>query len=161
MPALTSPPPRPPTALLVGTDYSPQSVHAAKEAFKLARLFNARVHLLHAWVAPYAAPSLPVEEVPSPEHPNLLVLVRREAEAQMAEFLAALDPAEVSVTTSVESGDPRAVLLEYAQTHACDWVILGKRRLSAVEEWFLGDVAAYVVRHCQVPVLVVPSAEAP
>lgn len=159
--ALTSTRPHSPTALLVGTDYSPQSVHAAKEAFRLARLFNARVHLLHAWVAPYSAPSPPVEEGPSPEHPNLLVLVRREAEAQMAEFLATLGSAEVSVTTSVESGDPRKVLLEYAQANGCDWVILGKRRLSAVAEWFLGDVAAYVVRHCQVPVLVVPSAEAP
>jgi nucleotide-binding universal stress UspA family protein len=87
--------------------------------------------------------------------------MRGEAESQMAAFTASL-PADASlITTSVESGDPRTVLLHYAANNASDWVVLGKRKHSAVADWLLGDLAAYVVRHCQVPVLVVPSEEAP
>lgn len=163
-------PPLVPHAILVGTDYSTESLGAARHALGLARTFSARVHLLHAWVAPYAevAPSaaLGSSQVgePAPDlghnHPDLLALMRRAAEDQMAEFTASLGANDVTITASVESGDPRTVLLHYAQNHACDWVVVGTRTRSLVAEWFLGNVASYVVRHCQVPVLVVPSKEA-
>jgi nucleotide-binding universal stress UspA family protein len=154
-----------PGSILVGTDYSAESMNAANQALALARALSARVHLLHAWVAPHANVA-PVaggtgEPAPQLEHPNLLTLMRREAENQMTEFSAALDTTGVTVTTGVESGDPRSVLVHYAENHACDWVVVGTRSLSAVAEWFLGNVATHVVRHCQVPVLVVPSKTAP
>jgi len=156
-----------PRVLLVGVDYSAESRCAAEHALRYARALGAHVHLLHAWVAPYAPPTIapgdgsPVDAAADLTTPDLLALVRRTAEEQMAQFVAALDASDVSVTTNIESGDPRKVIPDYAKRHACDWVIVGKRSLSHVSEWFLGNVATYVVRHCQVPVLVVPSREAP
>ncbi len=147
-----------PKTILVGTDYSLESRNAANHALELARCFGANVHLLHAWLAPYARtegeePAAPVDA----DHPDLFVLMRRSAEEQMTRFLASLDTAEVVVTTSVESGDPKTILLRHAERHDCDWVVLGKRSSSPIADWFLGNVAAYVVRHCQAPVLVVPN----
>lgn len=156
-----------PRVLLVGVDYSAESLCAAKQAVQYAHAFGAHVHLLHAWVAPYAPPTTSpgdethLDTVGDPAAPDLIALVRRTAEDQMSEFVARLDAEAVPITTSIESGDPRKVIPDYATRHACDWVIVGKRSLSHVSEWFLGNVAAYVVRHCQVPVLVVPNREAP
>lgn len=154
-----------PRLLLVGVDYSPESARAAEYAIALARNVGARVHLFHAWVAPYADAHPPAVDMhPQPvtaAHPDLLALVRRAAEDNMAGFASALDTAGVAVTTQLESGDPKRLLLEHATTHDGTWLVLGKRTLSPVAEWFLGNVAAYVVRHCQVPVLVVPREPTP
>jgi nucleotide-binding universal stress UspA family protein len=35
-------------------------------------------------------------------------------------------------------------------------LVLGARKHAAIADWFLGSTAGYVVKHCQVPVLVVP-----
>lgn len=142
-----------PQLLLVGVDYSPESTSAAQHAISLARGFGARVHLFHAWVAPYADGSVsPVGTT----QPDLLTLLRRSAEDNMARFASRLDVADVALSTQVESGDPKSLLLQHSTTQDGTWVVLGKRTLSPVAEWFLGNVATYVVRHCQVPVLVVP-----
>jgi len=148
-----------PGLILVGTDYGPASVSAANHALELARTFAARVHLVHAWLAPYA-PAGDATYPSEQDHPDLLALLRRAAHDQMAAFVATLDTSQIILTTSVESGEPPAVLLRYAESHGCDWVVVGKRSMSPVAEWLMGNVAAYVVRHCQVPVLVVPSQEA-
>lgn len=144
-----------PRTILIGVDYSPASRKAAEFGLELARQVGAHVHLLHAWIAPYAAPTSPQD--PHTDHPNLLEMVRRTGEDAMHEFAGGLRAEGVSVSTAVESGDPRNVLVNFCEKHPCDWVVVGKPTHSPVAEWFLGNVASYVVRHCQVPVLVVPS----
>lgn len=148
-----------PRTILIGVDYSPSSLKAAEFGLELATRVGAQVLLVHAWVAPYA--SATPSHGPRMDHPNLLDMVRRTAEDAMRQFLAALPTHGVTVSTAVESGDPRSVLLNFCEKHRCDWVVVGKHTHSAVAEWFLGNVAAYVVRHCQVPVLVVPSHDTP
>lgn len=148
-----------PRHIVVGVDYSPGSARAAQLALEMARSTGGKVHLLHAWLAPYAPADETAERsaVPHAGHPDLLEMLRRSARESMDRFVTTLEPTGVTLTTSVESGDPRTVLLHQAQTQGFDLVVVGKRRLSPVAEWFLGGVATYVVRHCQVPVLVVPS----
>jgi nucleotide-binding universal stress UspA family protein len=148
--------PRTPRLVLIGVDYSPASSKAAQLGIEFARRLGASVHLVHAWNAPYSA-EMEAPSVPHGDHPNLLEMVRRSAHDAMAAFVASLDTTGVSISTSVESGDPRRVLLRFSETHPCDWVVVGKNTHSSIAEWFLGNVASYVVRHCQVPVLVVPS----
>lgn len=150
-----------PHLLLVGVDYSPESTSAAQRAIELARGFGARVHLFHAWTAPYADGSeLPAAMLattqPATTQPDLLTLLRRSAEENMARFASNIDARDIALSTQVESGDPKTLLIQHSKAEDGTWLVLGKRTLSPVAEWFLGNVAAYVVRHCQVPVLVVP-----
>lgn len=151
MPVVSSP-----RLILVGVDYSSASAKAAQYAIDLARSVGARVHLVHAWQAPYANDDQTPSEVPHGAAPNLLQMLRISANDAMKQFVAQLDASGVEVSTKVESGDPRRILLNAAETLGCDWIVVGKDTHSTIAEWFLGNVANYVVRHCQVPVLVVP-----
>lgn len=148
-----------PRLVLVGIDYSSASAKAAQYAIDLARAVGARVHLVHAWQAPYANDEQSASEIPHGATPNLLQMLRISADDAMKQFVAQLNTTGVEVSTNVESGDPRRVLIHAVESLKCDWVVVGKDTHSTIAEWFLGNVANYVVRHCQVPVLVVPKEE--
>lgn len=53
-----------------------------------------------------------------------------------------------------EEGQPTHVILEHAEQHNCDLIVMGSRGLSGVKE-FLGSVSHYVVQHSAVPVFIV------
>lgn len=145
-----------PTELIVGVDYDPTCRAAALHAIELARLFDARVHLLHASESPYVGHALNSQTTPAdPQDHNVLHALQQNEAQAMATFAASL-PAYEAVTWSVESGDPKRVLLDVAHKSPSSWVVLGARKHSALTDWLLGSTAGYVVRHCQVPVLVVP-----
>lgn len=58
-------------------------------------------------------------------------------------------------STVVLTGIPAASLLEYADKHHCDLIVMGSRGLGAIKEWMLGSVSHHVVQQSKVPVLIV------
>ena len=146
-----------PKRILVGVDYGAQSVKATSTAIELAKALGASVHLLNAWTAPYA--EIPIDALSLPrdvrDH-NLLELVRQSSATSMQAFIAQFESARVELDWFVESGDPRRLLLHHAQNHDCDWIVVGTHGHTGLKAWVLGSVAAHIVRHSPVPVLVVP-----
>lgn len=58
----------------------------------------------------------------------------------------------------LEETDPGTQIVEYAQKHRCDLIIMGSRGLGGIRG-MLGSVSSHVLREAHVPVLVVKHAE--
>ncbi|WP_255148743.1 universal stress protein [Halorarius halobius] len=81
-----------------------------------------------------------------------------EAEAAAAELFedAGADaPAGVTVETATEVGQPSNVIVEYADEHDVDGIVMGSHGRKGVSRILLGSVAETVVRRAHVPVTVV------
>lgn len=119
--------------IVVATDFSESAQAALRIARDYARRFGARLHLLHVgW---------PGADLASPP------LLRR-LEAELAP--------EVRVVTAIESGSPAARIVEYAERHGADLIVLGTHGRTGVTRALLGSVAEHVVRTAPCPVLTVP-----
>ncbi|QMV39896.1 universal stress protein [Cohnella cholangitidis] len=56
---------------------------------------------------------------------------------------------------AVLKGHPATAILDYANDHACDLIVMGNRGLGALKEWMLGSVSHHVVQQARIPVLIV------
>jgi nucleotide-binding universal stress UspA family protein len=71
---------------------------------------------------------------------------------------AAADAAGIPVTHAVITGDEAAEsLIDFATGEDIRMVVMATHGRSGIERWRLGSVTERVVRHCEVPVLVIPT----
>jgi nucleotide-binding universal stress UspA family protein len=118
--------------ILCATDFSASSEAATRVALDYARHFGARLHLLHvAWAGA------------DPKVPPLLEGLKEEAARG------------VPILTAVESGAPAARIVQYAERHGIDLIVLGTHGRTGVTRALLGSVAERVVRTAPCPVLTV------
>jgi nucleotide-binding universal stress UspA family protein len=68
---------------------------------------------------------------------------------------ALLKTAGVSFEREVSSGEPAQTLIDIAERHGCEAIILGARGLSAVRSALLGSVSHAVLMASKVPVTIV------
>jgi nucleotide-binding universal stress UspA family protein len=140
--------------VVVGVDFSDNSKDAIEAARELAHLPDGRLHLLHVVPDVFHTPWM----VDSPGV-DLHDVQRRwieEAEQGLVVMAAceALDPIEV--TTAVTVGSPAAAIVDYANEHHADSIVLGSHGHGLIRRFVLGSVAERVVRQTDCPVLVVP-----
>ncbi|WP_254535558.1 universal stress protein [Halomarina litorea] len=94
-----------------------------------------------------------------PNAPGTAEVWYESAQKRAAEWLeAARETAEadgMNVETVVETGRPARVIIEYAETHPVDHVVMGSQGREGVSRLLLGSVAETVVRRSPVPVTVV------
>lgn len=72
-------------------------------------------------------------------------------EAQAKELVCFLGDRAV---VEVLQGPPGQVILQEAEEHKCDMIILGSRGLSGLKKFVLGSVSLHVVQFSKIPVLV-------
>jgi len=77
------------------------------------------------------------------------------AEAVVEEARQRLSYLNSTTVTLLEGGAPAKVILNYAEAHAFDLIIVGSRGLGTFKELLLGSVSYDIVQHAQIPVLVV------
>lgn len=88
--------------------------------------------------------------------------VRRDAGADLLQPAEALLAAAAAECESViAGGSPAAMLVDLAEEHGCDAVVMGWRGVGDPEGADAGSVAEAVLRHSPVPVTLVRSAAAP
>ena len=73
---------------------------------------------------------------------------------------ALFNAAGVLFEREIGSGDPAQALVEMAERHGCDAIILGARGLGALSSALLGSVSQGVLHAAKVPVTIVKHAEA-
>jgi nucleotide-binding universal stress UspA family protein len=61
----------------------------------------------------------------------------------------------VAVSTATETGSPADAVVEYAEDHAVDLIVIGSRGNTGAKRLLLGSVAERVVRRSPTPVTVV------
>lgn len=133
--------------LLVPTDFSETAARALFVGIDLARMFGARVTLLHVWAIPATAYSegiyFPVDEV------------ERAARDALEEVHARARSEYPNVDAILRMGLDYMEILEVVKEHEVDFVCMGTHGRRGLTRILLGSVAERVVRLCPVPVLTV------
>ncbi|PYI56210.1 universal stress protein [Paenibacillus flagellatus] len=137
--------------LLAAYDGSEQSKMALDKAVDLVRSTpGSRLSVVHV----YHFPSLVVGEamIAAPVSGELDGMSEAERLLEEAKARAASLP---NTTTALLQGDTALAVLDYAEKHGADLIVIGSRGLGRLGELFLGSVSHYVVQHAKVPVLVI------
>lgn len=62
---------------------------------------------------------------------------------------------DVPVTTRLTDGQPADAIVDYAESHGIDLIVVGGKNKSTTERIFIGDTAEKVVRYAPMSVLIV------
>ncbi len=140
-----------PQRAVVGMDFSPASMRAARIAMQLLGE-RGRMTLVH--VRPRF--DYPSEEWRAwdQEYARSLAPLFADAVAQLAA------PRGVAVETATVRGDPAGALLAYAQQSGADLLALGTQRHGVIERLLIGSVATRVLRNTRIATIVAPSPQA-
>ena len=138
--------------ILVATDFSPVAMHAQTAALELARPLGAEVTVLHAYQLPTY---LFVDGSSYVPPPKLVAEVLADTAHGLAAAVDAAAASGVTIKTVSEEGDPKEVIVRYAEEHGFDLVVLGTHGRRGLARLALGSVAEHVVRAATRPVLTV------
>jgi nucleotide-binding universal stress UspA family protein len=135
-----------PRQAVIATDFSPESMRAARSALPLLAR-GATLHIVHvAESATGEAPVLAVEK-----------LYARSITARLVRFVADLrTPSDMSVRMAVREGRCATQLLAYAREHGADLLVVGRRGNSALEQFSVGSITESLLRGASCSVLVTP-----
>ncbi|ELY54500.1 universal stress protein [Natronococcus jeotgali] len=132
--------------LLLATDGSDGARRAADHAIELARQLDASLHILSV-----------SEDGPHAEQKR--DLMRTDLEDQAAE---AIEHAEekaagngIDVRTTIRHGVPQEEIVDAAEAHDADLIVVGTVGRSGLDQLIVGSVAEEVVRNASVPVVTV------
>lgn len=136
--------------ILVPTDFSEPSENALALALDIARAFQARVTLLHAWSIPETAyleaVSWPIDEL------------QQAAQSSLDQATARAKVRYPKVDAVLREGKDWRVVLDVVKSSGCDLVVMGTHGRRGLPRLVLGSVAEKVVRLAAVPVMTVPKA---
>lgn len=141
--------------LLLPTDFSARSAHAATFARSLAEQNQATLYVLHVGQRGFAVS-------PSPDTINPVVLpaldedeLRRRLDRFVDTALRGLD---TPVVTDVRLGAPVQVIAQYAREKAIDLIIIGTDARGLFSRILAGSISKAVLERAGCAVLMVPTA---
>lgn len=137
--------------ILVPVDFSETSKKALADAVAYARIFKARIILLHA-IQPLPYPA-DMTYVPLGQGFPVEPLGR-----ELEEFARGAVPKHLMGGCFVRLGVPHDVITEYAKKAGIDLIVIATHGRSDLAHVFMGSTAERVVRHAPCPVLVVRKA---
>ncbi len=141
-----------PSAVVVGVDFGPASVRAARAALDVLAPSAAAPATLHL-VYVNANPGDASREDTAGE----AMVHRLGVTAAFEQLVRELDaPTGVTVTPTVRSGPAATELLAFATEQRADLIAVGSLRHERFERWILGSVTTQVVRDGRCSVLVIP-----
>lgn len=130
----------------------------------LAGLLKADVFVLHV-ITPAPSAVAPIDPMTglggfapySLYDPELEVSLEK---AERNAFTAFLDERfSIPVHAAIRKGNPAEVIIEDADEHEADLIIIGKRRHGRLEQLFVGSTAGEVLKRATRPTLVMPVAD--
>jgi len=144
------------TNILIATDGSDVSRHAAEHAIALAKALggSARaIFVIDTRTFPGTHPIVP--ESMAPHYFSLLEEMRKAGEVAVGDVREAAEKDGVSVATDVVEGTPAASMLKYAKDNGSDLIVMGTHGRSGFAALLLGSTAHAVVHGAEIPVLLV------
>lgn len=140
--------------IMVPLDGSHNAQLALGEAIKLARTFNATLHLVNV-----ADDKRLIYEVTGTGIANsggYYGELADHANGVLAEGKAQAEKEDFPVSTEILHGNPKQVIAtDYPSDHDVDLIVMGKSGTDAIDRLLVGSTTAYVVRNAKVNVLVV------
>lgn len=151
--------------VLFATNLS-EPISLTTDVEELARLLDAELFVLHVIATPASASVAPVDPMTglSGFAPYTLYDPQVEANIEQAEEHAfktfLVDRFTLPVHAGIRKGDPAPLILEDADEHDVDYVVVGKRRHGRLERLFVGSTAQDVIKKSKRPTIVLPVEEA-
>ena len=138
--------------IIVGVDGSDSSRAALHWAYDEAAHHGASLTVVSTWNPPALPMTPPYGALPPEDYGGQ---PRKEALDLLDRFTSALVPRTpaVDVRTSVEEGNPAAVLIE--RSKEADLLVVGSRGHGGFKGMLLGSVSQHLVAHSDCPVVVV------
>ncbi|KTG08243.1 universal stress protein [Haloferax profundi] len=137
--------------ILLPVDGSPAGEQAIPHVFGLAEQYGSTVHVL--FVADDTRDSVSVMGG------SILDTLEQEGQRVVDEFVARAEERGISATGDVLRGTPYEAIIDYADEHDVDVIVMATHGRRGVERVLLGSVTERVVRTAPVPVLTVHAAD--
>ena len=138
--------------LLVPIDFSEPSRDALHYAISLAKPFKAEILLVHV-VEPVVVPPSP-DFMVVPTTAELALELQEEAVRVLHQWRKEVE-SEASVKEAIRTGTPYHEIVEAADEHNADLIVLGTHGRTGLAHLLLGSTAERVVHRAHCPVLVV------
>jgi len=136
--------------ILVPTDGSDPAMAATEHALAIAERFGATVHALYVVDTDGIA-----HEAPELGLDVLRGALREEGEAATGTVEMRAEARGVDVTAAVVEGIAEDAIVDYADDHGIDLIVMGTHGRHGVDRYLVGSVTERVVRRTDVPTLVV------
>ena len=139
--------------ILVPTDFSNEAENALRVAAQIAKKFNSEIFLLHMLELPLDLidPSQPKGSGDLPEAIFFMKLAHQRFNKVMkSDYLKG-----IKVHETVEFHEAFEGIMEISKKHDCDVIIMGSSGAEGLKDIFIGSNTEKVVRHSNIPVLVI------
>jgi nucleotide-binding universal stress UspA family protein len=137
--------------ILVPVDFSKPAENALRIAAELSRKNNAELHVLH--VVEMAETLFGTEQFNVND--EQIIFFMKMAKKRFAKFLNKPYLEGLKVIDNVEVGSPTIAIKEMIKDEKIDLLVMGSNGASGIDEILIGSNTEKVVRHSDVPVLVV------
>jgi nucleotide-binding universal stress UspA family protein len=146
--------------VLIAIDYNPCAQKVAETGYEYAKAMRAEICIAHviADIAYYSMEYLPIMGFegfdPDCSYKNLV-----EQEAEATRFLDAVirHLGDASIMTKVLDGETATSILQYAKIYQANLLVMGAQSHNGLEKIIMGDVIGNVLKHAEIPILVVPT----
>lgn len=139
--------------ILVATDGSLTSEEAAKHAADIASRYDATLHTVSVVGG---TPSMDRDRFGDDVWEPVKDDLRDDAEEYIADTEQIAAKHDVDTATAIPQGPPAEEILDYADSHDIDLIVIGIHGRSGDERFLIGSVTEKVVRNATVPVITVP-----
>lgn len=139
--------------ILVPTDFSEQAENALKVAAQLANKFNSEIFLLHMLELPLQL----IDPVQSTNNQNLpeAIFFMKLAHQRFKNLMQEPYLQGIKVHETVEFHRAFDGIMEISREKNCELVVMGSHGASGFQEMFIGSNTEKVVRHSEIPVLII------
>jgi universal stress protein A len=143
--------------ILVPTDFSADADQALATATEFAKVFSAKIVVLHAYHVdvPVVSPMAGGYALPQAFYDG----IRDQATAQVEKAAEALKSQGIEATGIARSEPASVAVVALAESLPADLIVIGTRGLTGLKHVVLGSVAERVVRTAPCPVMTVKAAE--
>ena len=137
--------------ILVPIDFSDQAHAVIEWATHMAEEHSSKILLLHVYHLPVEFQQLEGAYLP----PDFWSNVKQEAEQQLASHCQQIRKHDVEVEALVREGYPATIIVEEAESHESDLIVIGTHGHTGLKHLLLGSIAERVVQKAPCPVLTV------
>jgi nucleotide-binding universal stress UspA family protein len=143
-------------SILVPLDGSPFAEQAVPLASRIAQRSGGKLRL--AFV--HKLPAAPVDSAAAKLFTSIETVTRKAERAYLRGIQAKLREGGIRLSSAVTlTGEPGPALAQYAQEMAIDMVVMATHGRGGIRRAWLGSVADHLIRHLEVPVLLVRPTE--
>jgi nucleotide-binding universal stress UspA family protein len=137
--------------ILVPTDFSKESEYALKVAAQLAKTYGSEIHLLHLL-------DLPIQETDPLSTPSELpaaMFFMELANKKIANLMTRDYLKGLKINVTIKPDNPFNGIINVCKKNKITMVIMGSHGSTGIREVFIGSIAEKVVRHSDIPVMVI------